>query len=249
MKIKYVVASVFSLLAGQSVAQTVSPDTVTRVELSNTDSNRVVCVNGKMNDVFFSSDKIQEVPLNAKNGFIKFPILKIGNIYEYVTKRSEFHFVCNGETYTIVSEPSNTQPKIVYLGNKMREGVKKNVDLMSGMPLEKQGVMMLEKVYSNTVPASFSDEIIDDSQLEWNENLIESAGIALKRKVTARGVGLTLKEYVLVSDVKQYLDEKRFISKAISSSIFQITVTPKNVSAGERARVFVVERVGSNNGY
>ncbi len=221
-------------------AQTVKPEVVTPVSLSNTDTNRVVCVNGMMNDVFFSNDKIIEVPLAGKNGFVKFPILKKGEVMTYVTKRAEFHFICDGQTYTLLGTPEALPAQVIYLGDDQHKQVKANIALMGDMPQERQGIFLAVSALTDDLPAQFRVNKVD--ALAWQRTLIKDADIALVRTIKVDGMGLRLKEYLLKSYREQYLDERRFVKKALSSSILQVTVSPLSVGPGQMARVFIVER-------
>ncbi len=222
----------------QVSAKTVQPDIVTNVQLSNSDANRVVCVNGEMNDVFFSTDKIQEVPLAGKYGFIKFPIMKKGADLSYVIKRSEFHFICNGQAYTIMATPESIPAQVIYLGDDVIASAKANIELMGSMPREKQSLYLTNKALKNELTENFK---VKTSEINWKSGVITGAEISLIRTIKVDGIGLKLKEFLVRSNQKQYLDEKRFVLPALSSSIRAVTVDPLAVEAGQMARVFIVE--------
>lgn len=223
----------------QATSNTVRPEITGHVELSNTDTNRVVCVNGVMNDVFFSTDKIAEVPLNGKHGFIKFPILKKGDEMKYVKKRAEFHFICDGLAYTILGTPKAVAAQIIYLGATATKGSQENIKLMGAMPRESQGIYMTVSALKNELPNKF--RIIKQNKLDWQRQLIAGADIALVRTIKVDGIGLRLKEYLLKSYREQYLDERRFVKSAFSDSILQVSVEPLAVTEGQMARIFIVE--------
>ncbi|MFT5162082.1 MAG: conjugal transfer pilus assembly protein TraK [Alteromonadaceae bacterium] len=227
------------LFATQTMAQTVRPEVVASVSLSNTDANRVVCVNGDMNDVFFSTDKIQQVPLVGKHGFIKFPILKKGQAMQYVSKRAEFHFICDGLAYTLLASPEDVPAQVIYLGDSLDKRYQANVKLMGDMPIERQGIYLSMSALKDDLPANF--RVTPTAKLVWDRQLIKDADIALVRTIKVDGIGLRLKEYLIKSYRNQYLDERRFVQKALSTSMLQVTVEPLSVKAGQMARVFIVE--------
>lgn len=230
--------AMFAGFVAPVIAKPVLPDVITQVSLSNSDTNRVVCANGEMNDVFYSSDKVQEVPLNGKYGFIKFPIMKRGSQLNYVTKRSEFHFICNGQAYTIIALPEDIPAQVIYLGSTLDSHVQKNLEMMGDMPKEQQSVYLTLKALKNEIPPNFKVIPVEES---WTPNLIKGAQIRLTRTIRVDGIGVRLKEYLIKSNQKQYLDEKRFIRPEISSGIRAITVDPLLVEKGQMARVFVIE--------
>jgi conjugal transfer pilus assembly protein TraK len=227
------------LVSGFCQAQTIRPETITNVNLSNTDTNRVMCVNGLMNDVFFSTDKIGEVPLVGKQGFIKFPILKKGKDMQYVSKRAEFHFICDGLAYTLLGSPEALPAQVIYLGDSLNKGYQANIELMGGMPVERQGIYLAVSALKDELPEQF--RVTKADKLVWNNTLINHADIALVRTIKVDGIGLRLKEYRVKSYRAQYLDERRFVKKALSTSILQVTVEPLAVKAGQMARIFIVE--------
>lgn len=222
-----------------ALAKSISPESITTINLSNTDTNRIVCINGQMNDVFFSTDKIGEVPLVGKHGFIKFPIMKKGSKLSYVVKRSEFHFICDGEAYTIMVNPQPIASKVIYLGNSILSTAKENLALMGAMPREEQGIYLTLAALKNELPQNF--KVAKEKNLIWKKNIIKGAEIALIRTVKVDGIGLKLKEFILTSKQDQLLDEKRFALSVLSTSARAITVDPIYVQKGHKARVFIVE--------
>ncbi|MBQ4839838.1 TraK domain-containing protein [Pseudoalteromonas luteoviolacea] len=235
--LKYLMA-ICAVFIAPVIAKPVLPDVITQVKLSNSDTNRIVCANGEMNDVFYSSDKVQEVPLNGKYGFIKFPIMKRGSQLSYVTKRSEFHFICNGQAYTIIALPDDIPAQVIYLGSSLDSNVQKNLEMMGSMPKERQSIYLTLKALKNEIPPNFKVTAIEEN---WTSDLIKGAKIRLIRSIRVDGIGVRLKEYLIKSNQKQYLDEKRFIRPEISLGIRAITVDPLLVEKGQTARIFVIE--------
>lgn len=234
-------STLITVLSGTATSKTIQPDIVTNVQLSNTDTNRIVCANGQMNDVFFSTDKLQEVPLSGKFGFIKFPILKKGNELSYVVKRSEFHFICDGQAYTLLATPDSIPAQVIYLGDSILSTAKENLELMGAMPREKQGVFLTVSALKNELPDNF--RVSTEPVKNWQSNVITGADIALVRTIKVDGIGLRLKEFLVRSHQKQYLDEKRFVNPQISTSIRAVTVDPLAIESGQMARVFIIEEI------
>ena len=241
-KIKFITIAVFTFFISNVFAKTIMPEEVTRIALSNTDTNRIVCSNGLMNDVFFSTDKIKEVPLNGRFGHIKFPVLKRGEELSYVNKKSEFHFICDGLAYTLIAEPQAITAQVIYLGDSRIDTANTNLNLMGHMPLEEQGIFLTVKALTNEVPDSFIVNKTSANEISWMDNIVENTSIALVRTIRVEGMGLRLKEYIVKSEQQQYLDERRFIQPALSRSISHVTLDPQHIEAGQSARLFIVER-------
>jgi len=241
-KILLLIGLLFVQLTSILSAETIMPEEVTRISLSNTDTNRVVCSNGLMNDVFFSTDKISEVPLNGRFGHIKFPVLKRGEELSYVTKSSEFHFICDGLAYTIIAEPKAITSKVIYLGDSRIDTANTNLTLMGHMPLEEQGIYVTVKALTNELPDSFVVEPVSSLDIDWMSDVVDNTSIALVRQIRVEGLGIRLKEYVVKSSQSQYLDERLFIKPQLSRSISHITLDNQHVEPGQSARLFIVER-------
>lgn len=223
-------------------AKTIMPEEITHVTLSNTDANRVVCTNGLMNDVFFSTDKISKVPLNGRYGHIKFPVMKKGEELSYVNKKAEFHFICDGVAYTLIASPKQVTAKVIYLGDSRLDTANSNLNMMGHMPLEEQGIYLTTKTLTNDIPESFIVNQVKSNEMVWLDNVVKNTSIALVKSVRVEGIGLRLKEYVIKSNQTQYLDEKRFIKPQFSRSISHITVDPQHIEKGQTSRLFIVER-------
>ena len=107
-----------TLVATQTASAdvTVSPETVTAVEMSSTDVNRVVCSNGVVNDAFFSQEKGVTVTNNGSSAFVKFLIKRDGvNPDIYASGRAEFYIVCDGAVYTLMATPKKIGAQTIWL--------------------------------------------------------------------------------------------------------------------------------------
>ena len=87
---------------------TVRAESITAVEMSNRDVNRIVCSDGLINDAFFSEEKGIMVQNDGRNSFVKFLIKHDGiNPDAYASHRAEFYVVCGGQVYTLMVTPKD----------------------------------------------------------------------------------------------------------------------------------------------
>jgi conjugal transfer pilus assembly protein TraK len=109
------------------------PDQTSSIRLSNHDVNHVVCQDGEIEDVKFSSDKAIAVEKAGADAWIKFLVKETddaGTIARsYVTVPSEFFVACNGAIYPLYAQPSDIPAQTVTL-------VPGPTHLLSGPPEE-----------------------------------------------------------------------------------------------------------------
>jgi conjugal transfer pilus assembly protein TraK len=238
------------VIAFNTIGGGVEPDKPTTVTLSNRDVNRVVCVNGRMEDAYYSQEKGVSVSIDGDNAFIKFSIEVTGEKKRYVRERSEFHLVCDAQVYTLLGKPLNTSGKIIYLGDMALKDIKENVSNFAKESLEEKGRKLIIAALQEK-SGGLPGHIKESKPLKTTWRIIDLKGpselesqkikIALYRSLKVSGIGLTLKEYRVIPEKEQYLDERRFLNARILKNPFQITVEPMHVQANQESRLYVVE--------
>ncbi len=225
--------------AGTCFADTViQAEVPTTVELSNTDINRIVCT-GTMNDLIFSQEKGMTGHFSGNNGFIKFKIQDMGNEYIYADTPSELFVVCNNTVYTLIVTPSNIPSVTLRLASPTGDSFKKNIALYKKLPLEKRALQLVKEAYTNTYPTSYRVSSAHRS-IPFSPEL----DVTLQQIVDIDGVGLRLKKYQVSSIAKDEieLNERTFLSAAISSSILAVAVEQHSLNPDQSTRVFIVEQ-------
>lgn len=225
--------------------QTVKPDVVTPVEMSNRDINRVTCIDGAINDAFFSQEKGIVVENNGSNSFIKFLIQDDGLNQEYVSARSEFYLVCAGEIYTLMVSPKNIPGQTIRLSTGAKNRIKENQELLSPLPDEERAIYLTMAALQDDIPDSFTVTPSEGDQ--WHGRKAPSkpnTQLALRRTIRVDGLGLSLKEFLVRSNTGTTYSETDFLSTAIGESIFAVTIDPIRLEPGQIGRLFVVSKEG-----
>lgn len=240
-----VLAATLYLLVTQSAFAdvTVSPETVTAVEMSSTDVNRVVCSNGVVNDAFFSQEKGVTVTNNGSSAFVKFLIKRDGvNPDIYATARSEFYIVCDGSVYTLMATPKKIGAQTIWLAPGAKERIDRNLAEYGPQVEEDRAISLTMAVMQDQIPDSYRVSQTGYDQLAWYENVVPDAKVAKRRDVRVEGIGFTLTEYWIQPSYDLQLDEGMLLNEWFGSSIFAITFDSLNGKANRISRAFVVTR-------
>lgn len=209
----------------------------TPVELSNHDINRIVC-SGRMNDLIFSKEKGLTGHFSGNNAFVKFKIEDGGDEYIYADTANELFVVCNGAVYTLIATPKDIPSVTLRLAPAKGDTFKNNIAHYKKLPLEKQALQIIREAYEGTYPSSYRV-----TSLSRQIALSPDLKTTLFQIVDVEGVGLRLHQYRVKSlSAKVEVDEKIFLSPAISNSILAVAVEDHSLAAGATTRVFVVEK-------
>lgn len=219
---------------------TVTPEHATKVLLSNRDVNRVVCDSGRVDDVFFSSEKGVVAETVGANVFVKLQMQKRPGDDAVLLAHddADLFVVCNGEVFSMIGELKPVPSQTVRL--KAGAGdAKKNLALMTGMPFEKKVLYVLEHAYRDEYPESFT--VHDKSE---PVGTLGHGFVDVIKEVDIEGVGLRLKVYQFTANAPTRLAEADFLQPVFGEHIAGVSVDSENgeIRGGERVRVFVVER-------
>ncbi len=218
----------------------IMPGSIEEVQLSNRDVNHIVCKSGDINDVVFSQEKPSTVKVNGSNAFIKFLIKDDGFAQQYVTVRSEFYIVCDGEVYTLISVPQNIPAQRIVLGTDKHKTMAGNIEMYGAMSLEEQVVDLTVRAMKGELPDSV--RINGPKEKGWLSSMVPGAEIQEIRTIQLEGVGLTLTEYAVRSKNRAKLDERMFLSTKFGSNIVGITIHPLEVRPSEVSRAYIVQK-------
>lgn len=232
------------VIASHLQAQTVMPDQIANIEMSNRDINRVVCTDGAINDAFFSQEKGIVLENSGRNSFVKFLINESGSDMEYVETRSEFYITCNNEIYTLMVTPTNIPGQTIRLSTGTRGRIEENQALLSPLPDEERAVYLTLAALHDDIPDSFTLEPSDESA--WIQGLVsdQAVQISKRRQIRVDGMGMTLKEYLVRVDRRRTFEETAFLSNKLGDSILAVTVDPLELRPGQVGRLFIVEKEG-----
>ena len=222
---------------------TVSPETITAVDMSNTDVNRVVCSSGVVNDAFFSQEKGVTVTNNGSSAFVKFLIKRDGmNPDVYASARAEFYIVCDGAVYTLMATPKSIGAQTIWLAAGAKERIDRNLAQYGPQVEEDRAVTLTMAVMQDRIPDSYRLTQTAYEDMIWYQQVVPDAKVAKRRDVRVEGIGFTLTEYWIQPDYDLQLDEGMLLNEWFGNEIFAITFDSLNGKANRVSRAFVVTR-------
>lgn len=215
------------------------PEVTTKVRLSNTDVNRLVCPDG-IKDVVFSQEKGVKVKITDGNAFLKFQVIKKGEEMIYTEVPSEFYVVCGGDIYSLVGMPQRIPAQTIRLSSGKKQKIQQNLSLFNGMPLEKKILTLIRQTYTDQLLESYEVRVVN-RQI----NLFPALWMSFTREIVVEGEGLAVREYrvSLKSGTEPVrLTEQEFLRSELTSQPLAVAVDELLLSDGSHSRVFVVER-------
>jgi conjugal transfer pilus assembly protein TraK len=231
------------LMAVDTVAESwprvVLPEVTTRIRLSNSDVNRIVCQDD-IRDVIYSQEKGVVVRIAGKNAFVKFTVTKKGSQILYSETPSELHVVCGETIFSMVALPQRVPAQTIQLSTGQKERVKKNLALFEGLPFEKKILKLVRDTYAEEIPESFVIRAVNRKF-----NLFQEIGLTLRREILVEGEGLRVLEYAATLKTEQKelrLSEKTFLRKELSENAVAVAIDEPLLRPGETARIFIVEK-------
>ncbi len=228
----------FFLGTNVTAAQSVAPDVQTTVKISDHDVNRFVCP-GTMQDMIYSKEKDITGHFSKRDAFIKFKVTQIGSEKQYATRENELFLVCDGNVYTIITEPANIPSTTVHLTPPAGDSFKQNVAMFKNMPLEKLALHIIRQAYGEQYPSSYKV-----TEAEHRVIIRPDLNVVLKQYVDVEGIGLRLKCYTISSIAIEEIRVKEtdFLRSNVSPSILAVAIEDHTLHPGESTRLFVVEK-------
>lgn len=235
---------IFTLLTCSVVhATNIQPDKPVKVSISAKDVNRVTCVDGMIEDVFFSEEKVQQVSVALDKVFIKLPIQQEGENLTYATNTVDFDIICDGLAYKFFAEPrEDLRGQIIYLGNTQVNQALKNLQLLDGMDKEDQYVLLVDSVMSN---GRLNSHIFNALTKEPNHQTlsVENRKLTLQQSYRFNGAGLRIKHFMFPVKLGETFREEQFLIPEISSRALAISVHPLTVAVDGYINIIVIEEV------
>ncbi len=217
----------------------VLPEVATKIRLSNTDVNRLVCPEG-IKDVVFSQEKGVKVKISDGNAFVKFQVIKKGDEMIYTEIPSEFYVVCGGDIYSLIGMPQRVPAQTVRLSTGTKKRVQQNLALFNGMPLEKKILTLIKQAYTDQLPESYVIRTIG-RQID----LFPALWVRFKREIVIEGEGVAIREYSvsLKEGVEQtLLSEREFLRSELTNRPLAVAMDEPLLRKGTQSRVFIVEQ-------
>jgi conjugal transfer pilus assembly protein TraK len=223
----------------ESWPSVVLPEVTTRVKLSSTDVNRLVCPDG-IRDIVFSQEKGVKVKITDGNAFVKFQVIKKGEEMIYTEVPSEFFVVCGGDIYSLVGIPQRIPAQTIRLSSGKKQKIQQNISLFNGMPLEKKILVLIRQAYTDQIPESYQIREVN-RQL----NIFPTLWMSFSREIVVEGEGLAVREYrVSLKSRADHirLSEQQFLHPQLTSRPLAVAVDELLLREGKPSRVFIVEQ-------
>lgn len=227
---------------------TVLPEVAQAVDVSSTDTNRIVCP-GAIKDVITSQEKgiVVHYTQGGQNAFIKFRIALKNGQEVYATMPTEIYVICADSVYNLVAVPRRIPAVTVRLSTGKQNAIKQNQAIFGSMPLEKKILQFIKYVYTDAIPESFEVRPQNKRLKIW-----KNADITFKKLVLVEGEGLQLKEFIVKNRGTEPLriDEKQFLKNDFTTNTLGVSIGDGRflLKSSEGTRVFIVEQTGQQAG-
>ena len=213
-----------------------------QVPLSNSDVNRIICP-VEIRDVVYSKEKGLTVKLIENSAFVKFLVMKKDGRDLYASNPSELYVACGDDMYTLIAVPKRIPAQTVQLTPGKVDAMKKNRALYGEMPFEQKVVAIIKKLATDRPSDTFTVETVNKPLAAFQD-----LDLMLAQVVTIDGEGLRVKEYRAriphsSALTTMYLGEKDFLRADLAEQAVAVSIDVMNLTKGETARVFIVERV------
>lgn len=217
----------------------VLPETATRVRLSASDVNRLVCQE-EIKDVVTSKEKGVIVKISGKSAFIKFVVVKTGERVTYSETPTEMFVICGDSMFNLIAMPGRLPAQTIQLSTRQRDRVKKNLSLFDGLPFEQKILKVVQESYTEEVPESYVVKRINrKTKVSFKE-----IDLRLWREIEIEGEGMKVREYVatLKSPHSEFLlNERMFLRSGLAENPVAVAIDEPLLKTGKIARIFVVE--------
>lgn len=237
------VLSILALLSFQVAATNIQPDKPRSIDISAKDVNRVTCVNGMIQDVFFSEEKVQQVSVAEDKVFIKLPIKQDGEVLTYAKNVVDFDIICDGLAYKFFATPKeDLRGQIIYLGDPQISQALSNLSQLDGMDKEDQYQMLVDAVLSN---GRINNHLFNSLTKEPIKQtlVLENRELTLQQSFRFNGAGLRVKHFVYPAKTGESYREEQFILPQISSQMRAVTVHPLTAFVDGFINIIIVEEV------
>lgn len=237
------IGTLLIFFSGNVFSEFVKPESMTKIQVSSTDTNRFHCNDGEINNVYYSEEKGMVDEIAGEDLYIKFQIKKVGDDILYTDKASELFVVCAGEVYQMILVPKVSNARVIYLSNPLKNRVKSNIDNYGALPLEERIIKLSVASLSNDISILDTFTVInhksdDQDWFDFNESL----RIGKIQTVLTDGLGLRVSKFRLISDKdKKYLPSD-FLDTRLGESIVGVTLDPEVLIENEPSYLIIVEK-------
>lgn len=226
-------------------AVSIPPGKSVNVNLSNRDVNRLHCINGDMNDVFYSEEKGLLVQNEGENAYVKFIVKVTGDERDYVQDRNELYVTCAGKVYTLLVTPMDIPAQTIDLLDQSANSMEANIALLGPLQEEDRAVKLTVDALNGQLQKLYAVKSIHEpASILWRNNIIQGAAVRQVASQKVLGLGFAVDEYhvKLTSSLPQPLDEKALLQRYFGDAIFAITLDPVKLIPNRITRAIVIRK-------
>jgi len=215
---------------------TITPEKTVWVEISSTDVNRVVCMNGTITDINFSQEKGLIGKNNGREAFLKIQAIEEKGKIKYSTTPVEVYITCGGETYGFIGTPKRIPTKTIYLLDP-----KKKIDeaKLGSSEIDKAVQEILTTVLKDVVPPSWEPL---KGQAVYNLNRFKAFN---NRTWKIPGIGILVRDFILSTnlEVSCPLSEEDLLHPKLTKNPIAISIVDHAIQRGKSTRAVIIEKV------
>jgi hypothetical protein len=235
---RYCYAFITGLLlsVNASAEVVVEPDTPIVVSVSNSNPNRIKC-DHNIKDFYGNKELPLQTKIDGKNMTLSFLSVKTGDELIRTTKISTAYIYCGEDVFELTLEPKERTGATIYL--KASDGEKQQ-------KVEELKARDFEQAIIEVYKAAYHDEVLPFEAKKGGEEikLYKEIKIVKRRTVNSQGVGFYLDEYTITAKEDGLrLSEKHFLRKEFGLNIKMVSVEPRLLNKGDKARLFIANLV------
>lgn len=211
------------------------------VDVSKSDTNRVLCENGEFGKIIYSKDKEIKMQKDGANAFIKLsPVITKSNGILVNSTVNDFtrdvYLECDSKMYSLNLVPKDLPAQTIVLMDKSKSEIKgeniKAKEFEKANSFEKTMIDIIKSVYKDTPPAGYTVDYKNEVIQKFDE-------LEFKRNKVYSGNDYNVSEYLITAKNNIEIDEKMFVPY-ITLNPLALALTDLNLSTGQEARLLVV---------
>lgn len=215
----------------------VSPGLRKNVNVSNQNPNRIICLNGNINEIFVPSHIPHDLKIVRDHVFLTYKMKRKGAKIEYVTIPHDINIVCDGEVYTLAANPKKTNGgSAINLGDPNLSLLMANAKKIQDHSIEDIFVEMFLDAFNENLPPNYTVKE-QTGFIKVNNNI----NVNMRRTISLNGIGVRLKEYTVHTNSTLTVDKKLFLTRHFSKKMRGIVLIPETIKPNKPARLFIIE--------
>lgn len=234
--------------SSQAKGVVVFPERSTEIPLSSKDQNRIVCVNGNVEDIWTSEEKGVRAEINENEAYVKFEFEVGPGGVLYSEIQTEFFIRCAGETYSLIAKPQILPPQSVYLVSKSKPTAEDDAKAkkIKGNGVDSAVILILQDVLKDNVPDSWETRSMQYKSVSLRDNLF----VNQKASWFIPGIDVFVNVFsVRTTAVAMSVEEKDFIDPRIMTNPIALSINDDDhiIEGTNGGTLVIIEKLGKVN--